>query len=60
MGAETEEHVNIGFHPLEHRGRPLTQEGAGVGRDKAKGRGPGQTKQGGLRIQRKVGEEEGE
>lgn len=47
MGADTEENVNIGFHPLELKKRPLFQIGAGgLEGNKVKGEGPGEAKQG--------------
>lgn len=47
MGAETKENVNIGSHPRELKGRPLSQRGAGgLEGNKVTGVGPGETKQG--------------
>lgn len=47
MGADTEENVNIGSHPLELKKRPLSQIGAGgLEGNKVKGGGPGEAKQG--------------
>lgn len=47
MGAETEENVNIGSHPRELKGRPLSQRGAGeLEGNTVTGVGPSETKQG--------------
>lgn len=47
MGADTEENVNIGFHPLELEERPLFQIGpGGLEGNKVKGGSPGEAEQG--------------